>query len=493
MTLFLATTPLLVALIGIVGLKKPAKWVSVIALIYAFILSTFYFELDRTTAVDQTISGVIDGAKMVFMIWAAFLIMNMLLETGAMDKIKELIAALTSDKRKQIIVVSFCFGGFLEGVAGAGTPAAITAPFLVALGLAPFEAATAALIFNGIAASLGAAGLTTIGGFAQFLDVVDVLDIGMVTSLIHFFGALVAPLLVTFVIYGKKGFTKDLVCFSLFTGFFYGASMVVVATFIGAEFPTISAGVCSLIAACIYLQVIDKKTVIPKDFVFKLDSNHIKVNMKPVTALSPYLLLLVILPAVRFFGPDWLINLGFAVWIGLTITFVCFLGSFFLRATFRMPNYMWVSFKSVIAALIAISALTALSNLMKSAGMLSLIAVFLTETTGIFYPAVAVLIGSLGSFATGTTTGANIMFAPMHYEASKLLGISPATVFAANSTGGALGNMICTNNVVAVCTTVNIQKQEGVVMRKVFKPICVLWLIYGSLAMLYTYVIFPNL
>lgn len=493
--LFLAITPLLVVVVGIVGFKKPAMWVSLAALIYGFILSVFYFNLGQSSAVTQTTNGIISGTKMVFMIWAAFLIMNMLIRTGAMDKIKEVLADLTNDKRKQVIIVAFCFGGFLEGVAGAGTPAAIAAPFLVALGMTAIEAAAAALIFNGIAASLGAAGLTTIGGFAAFLEpgLVNELDIGMVTGCIHFFGALVAPLIVMYVLYGKKGFTKDIVAFSIFTGFFYGISLVLVGTFVGAAFPTIVAGVVSLIASIIYVKVFDKKTVIPEEFVFTIDSSLRKADMKPLTALSSYLLLLVILPIVRFFAPDWFIGLGFSVWIGLTIMFVCFLGSIILKSTSQMPSYMWVSFKSVISALVAMASLTALANLMQSAGMLTLIATALTSVVGPFYPAVAVIIGSLGSFVTGTTTGSNIMFAPMHYEASKLLGISTPVVFAASSTGGALGNMICTNNVVAVCTTVNIQKDEGFVMVKVFKPICILWALYGTLAMIYTYLIFPTL
>lgn len=84
------------------------------------------------------------------MIWSAFLILNMLINTGAMDKIKEIIANLTLDKRKQFIIIAFCFGGFLEGVAGAGTPAAIAAPFLVALGIPPVFAIVGALVFKDI-------------------------------------------------------------------------------------------------------------------------------------------------------------------------------------------------------------------------------------------------------------------------------------------------------------------------------------------------------
>lgn len=74
-----------------------------------------------------------------------------------------------------------------------------------ALGIPPVFAIVGALVFNGIAASLGAAGLTTIGGFAAFLDVVDVMDISKYTSFIHFFGALLAPILVLVIFVGEKG------------------------------------------------------------------------------------------------------------------------------------------------------------------------------------------------------------------------------------------------------------------------------------------------
>lgn len=161
----------------------------------------------------------------------------MLIHTGAMDRIKEIIAELTLDRRKQIIIVAFVWR-FLGRVAGAGTPAAVAGPFLMALGLPALEAATAALIFNGIAAALGAAGLTTIGGFSPYLSTqgaevvqemmntvpylakvaaptaIDVdatiMNISMATSFIQFFGALICPALVLFVLYGKKLLIKKL-------------------------------------------------------------------------------------------------------------------------------------------------------------------------------------------------------------------------------------------------------------------------------------------
>lgn len=222
--LFMAISPILIVMIGIVGLKKPATIVSAIALIYTIFVTMFYgnFKLENDVLFSETTKGIIEGAKMAFMIWSAFLILNMLINTGAMDKIKEIIVNLTLDKRKQFIIIAFCFGGFLEGVAGSGTPAAIAAPFLVALGIPPVFAIIGALVFNGIAASLGAAGLTTIGGFAAFLDVVDVMDISKYTSFIHFFGALLAPILVLVILWGKKALEKGIVKFALFLRFLYG-------------------------------------------------------------------------------------------------------------------------------------------------------------------------------------------------------------------------------------------------------------------------------
>ncbi len=493
LNLLLAISPIAIVMIGVVGLRKPATIVSVIALVYTIFLTILYhhYKMENAVVFSETTKGMIEGAKMVFMIWSAFLILNMLIHTGAMEKIKEIIADLTLDKRKQFIIIAFCFGGFLEGVAGAGTPAAIAAPFLVALGVPPVSAIVGALVFNGIAASLGAAGLTTIGGFAAFLDVVDVMDISMYTSFLHFFGALISPVLVLLILWGKRALDWGIVKFAFVTGFSYGAFMVLVATFVGAEFPSICAGLGSLIVAITYIKLFCKNEVIPEEHKYMVDASKEKSTMPAWKAVSAYVILLVALPAVRFFAPDWFIRLGFAVWIGITITCVCIISALILHDIHSMPKYMKVSFLSVFGALIAMASLVALSNLMKTSGMLSVIAKTISDVLGPIYPAVAVIIGSLGSFVAGTTTGSNILFAPMHYEACKILGFQIPLVFAAQSAGGALGNMICTNNVVAVCATVEFRGEEGTIMRKVFKPICILWTVYCLLALLYAYVLFP--
>lgn len=522
MDFLIALTPILIVIIGVVVLDKPAKWVSFLAAIYTILLSHFYYGVGVPDIWAQTKSGLGDGVKMVYMIFAAFLILNMLIHTGAMDKIKEIIAEFTTDRRKQVVIIAFCFGGFLEGVAGAGTPAAICAPFLMALGIPALQAASSALIFNGVAASLGAAGLTTFGGFSPFLsnpgagaveavasngiphvgpavatafDVnATILNVSMATACIQFFGALITPLLVIGLLFGRKALDREYVRFGLIVGLAYGLSLVLVGAFVGAEFPTITAGVVSLIVAIVYIRVFNKDFEPTGAYKYQPDLNSLKSDVGPVQALSTYMILLVLLPAVRFIFPeDFLRAIGFGTWIGTTIFVVCIIGSFILGSTRSMPQYIKTSFFSILPALMSMCSLLVLSNLMNTAGMLGILGTGLAHMAGKLYPAIAVIIGSLGSFVAGTTTGSNIMFAPMHFQVAHILSLSVPVLFAAQCAGGALGNMICTNNVVAVCATVDMKNQEGIVMKKVLLPITVLWIVYGALALLYAYVLMPNL
>ena len=52
--------------------------------------------------------------------------------------------------------------------------------------------------------------------------------------------------------------------------------------------------------------------------------------------------------------------------------------------------------------------------------------------------------------------------------------------------------MICPNNVIAVNATLELKNAEGIVMGRTIKAFLCLALVYVVLAMLYTYIVFPN-
>ena len=505
MDIFLSALPILVVLVGIIGLNKPAKIVAPIAFAVTFVIGMFYFGEGLDILWTNAWTGIVSGTKVVYMIMAAFCILNMLIETGAMDKIRELIISITDDKRKHVIIVAFGFGAFLEGCAGAGTPAAVAAPCLVGLGISPVFAVLSSLIANGIWSSWGAAGLTCSGGFAAMvvegrgaaynwpaLDSMSVSEIynmlSRATARVNAVGAFLCPWVITAVCYGKKGF-KGLVPFLFINSVVGAAAMIAVTHTIGFEFTSIISGLIIVAVDFIYLKAANLKT--PEEFVAAPPAD--KSPIPAWKAVFTYALLLVALPCARFgLEGTYLYSRGFAVWIGTTILVVCFIGSIVLGYTKSFHKCVAVSFKSVIGALIAMAFLSGLAEAMKSAGMLSILAKALAAVVGNGYPAAAVFIGCIGSFMTGTTLGSNIMFHPMHIEAAQILGISPAYTAAVNSSGGALGNMICPNNVIAVCATVNFQNQEGIIMRKVVPALVVLMIAEMIAALLYIQVIFPG-
>lgn len=138
--------------------------------------------------------------------------------------------------------------------------------------------------------------------------------------------------------------------------------------------------------------------------------------------------------------------------------------------------------------------LLVVSYIMQSAntGMMNLLASDIASVVGRFYPAAAVLIGASGSFITGTGLGSNIMFADMHIQAAEALGMNPITVFAGQNAGASLGNLICPNNTVAACATVDQIGNENQVMKRTLPAFAVILVIYMVLTMLYTCVLFPT-
>ena len=216
-----------------------------------------------------------------------------------------------------------------------------------------------------------------------------------------------------------------------------------------------------------------------------------------------YIYMLFLLPIVRYGVPaiwpetgfGFLCTFGYIFWVDCVIMLCGLLGAATLHVKkdelfeiFRMTA------KNVVPVLITMGSLLVMAYIMQSAttGMMSLIAGDIAALAGTLYPAAAVLIGSLGSFITGTGLGSNIMFAGMHTEAAAALGMNPITVFAGQNAGASLGNLICPNNTVAACATVGEVGNENKVMSKTLVAFAIVLAEYMVLTMVYTLVLFPN-
>jgi len=96
--------------------------------------------------------------KIAWIVLAAVFLYDISVETGQFEVMKESIAAITADRRLQVLLVAFCFGAFIEGAAGFGAPVAIAGAFMIGLGFRPFRAAALNLIANTAPVAWGAIG-----------------------------------------------------------------------------------------------------------------------------------------------------------------------------------------------------------------------------------------------------------------------------------------------------------------------------------------------
>ena len=139
----MALSPIIVVLVGILGFHQSAKKVAPVALIWTLVLAFTYFNItgasfkENVSVYDALLwKGIKEGLKIVLMVFGAFVILNLLRDTGAINEVKGAIARISDDRRVQVVIVGMMLPIFLEGAAGAGSPAAIAAPFLVALAFA---------------------------------------------------------------------------------------------------------------------------------------------------------------------------------------------------------------------------------------------------------------------------------------------------------------------------------------------------------------------
>ena len=504
----MAISPIILVLVGILILKKPAMKVAPVALIWTMLLAFTYFNINSLTFKENVVvldallwKGIKEGFKIVLMVFGAFVILNTLKYTSAIEDVKNTVARLSGqDRRVQLIVIGMMVPIFLEGAAGAGAPAAIAAPFLVALGFDPITAIAVALLGDATPCSWGGAGLTTINGGASLVEAgisTNALNSAMVGR-IHMFGAMIIPFIMVAIAFGRKGF-KGIVPYLCYAGVTTGTVMFLLSNFVGPEVTSMGTGLISILLSVAYVKFVPIKT--PEEYTYKIDKNS-KAKYSAFRAMSPYIYMLVLLPAVRYGVPAFVENgfalmctFGYIVWVDVVILICGVLGAMTLSVKRKeLFEIFKGTAKGVVPVLITMGSLLVLSYIMQaeSTGMMSLIANDIAGLAGMLYPAAAVFIGSLGSFMTGTGLGSNIMFAGMHTEAATALGMNPMTVFAGQNAGASLGNLICPNNTVAACATVGEVGNESKVMFRTLPAFAIILVEYMILATVYTVVLFPN-
>ena len=529
----IAFIPIIVTVVLMVAFNWPAKRALPLAWILACVIAFAVWKMDIHAMAAYTITGFLSAFETLVIIFGAILIMNTLKRSGAMSAINGMFKGVTKDARILAIIIGWVFGAFIEGAAGFGTPAALAAPLLISVGFPPLAAAIVALICNSTPVCYGAVGTPTNTAFATVKDAVaaggadpDTWKMALtkwsaISMAVGAFFIVFVAVCVLVKLFGKnKSFKDALPCipFIIFTVAVFDIIYLLIATFIGPELVSLVAAVITLFvsigaAKAGFLQPKETWTFTPEEtwdrsWLSTTEVPEPKVSDMPLLkAFTPYIIIIAILVATRVcqnVGMGWAsamkaftigtgksgvilgLNWNWAIlWNpGVIFIIVALLTIVIQGMKGSEVSGAWKDTgKQVSGAAIALLFGVAMVNIFRytnvssdvmDGSMLLIMARGLAALAGKAYVIVAPLIGVLGAFMSGSNTVSNTLFSSLQFETATILAMPQVFIVALQNNGGAIGNMVCVNNVVSACATTGTIGNEGKIIRTNIVP-CIIY------------------
>lgn len=164
-----AVVPILLAGVLLVGFRVAAKWAMPAVYVAAVVLTWSLWRVDARHIVASSIQGLFITFDIVFIIFGAILLLKALERSGGVAAIRRSFHGISDDRRVQVVIVAWLFGSFIEGAAGFGTPAAVAAPLMVALGFPATSAVMLGMMIQSTAVTFGAVGTPILIGVTDGL------------------------------------------------------------------------------------------------------------------------------------------------------------------------------------------------------------------------------------------------------------------------------------------------------------------------------------
>ncbi|MET4618160.1 lactate permease [Stenotrophomonas sp. 2619] len=498
----LAALPVLVFLLALTVLRLKGLTAALLAVLVSALVSSLVFGMPLDMLVGAALLGIANGVFPIsFIVLMAVWLYKLAIRSGKFEVIRGSIATISEDQRIQVLLIAFCFGGFLEGAAGFGVPIAICAALLVELGFRPLKAAMLCLVANGAAGAYGAIGIPVLVGAQQ--GGVGLGEMSQMLIPLVQLCALLLPAVLVLLLDGWRGVRETWPVLLVVGGVFSGtqtlvlyllgpelvdiigplAAMGSLAAFMQvwrprriyreAQAPPVSSQRWSLkqvllawspfyiLTATILVWSLPAfKALFAADGALGATVLHLPVSLldQRIQELPPLVAVAHTLPAVWTVG--WLNASGTAILIAALLTVVLSpkLG---LRAAgeelAQTSREMWKPLATV-ALVMAVAYITNYS------GASSTIGLALAQAGGVF-PALAPVIGWTGVFITGSVVNSNTLFAHLQAVTAAQIGVSPALLVAANTAGGVMAKLVSPQSIAIAAAAVKLVGQESAIMR----------------------------
>lgn len=480
----LAALPLLLVLYLMIGRNwggskaGPAGWLA------AILVALIFFGANGLLLVVAFGRALLLSLYVLYIIWMALLLYNVVNEAGAIEVIGQELPAFAPDRPGQALLLAWVFGSFLQGASGFGVPAAVVAPLLVGLHFEANVAAAVALLGHGWAVTFGSLG-------SSFLALIAATGLPGETfaseaALLLAVACLGSGLGVLLTAGGREGFRKRWPFLLGLTAVMGGVQWALAVSGLWT-LAAFGAGMAGLLVAVL-------------DFRFSIfDLGFLRGRggeregtaavrwERLVPAFVPYAILVAVIVSGQLVLGDRLdlvvLNLNFpavetgygwrvAPGAGRSISLFGHAGALLLYAS--LLSFLWYRYRGTLApghrydggviarktvkrsvkSTISIITLVSMAVTMQHAGMTQLLAQALSNT-GALFPFLSPFIGALGAFMTGSNTNSNVVFGSLQQQTALALNISVALTLAAQTAGGAIGSIFAPAKVVVGASTVS--------------------------------------
>ncbi|MFF4597195.1 L-lactate permease [Amycolatopsis sp. NPDC001319] len=533
----LAALPIIVLLVALGVVKLSAHLSAALALVTALGVALLLYRMPVGLALDSAVMGVVFGVWSVA--WIAFHAVyfhNVTVTTGRFDSIKRVLAGFSEDRRLQALLIAFSFGALLEGVAGGGSPIAITAAMMAALGFPPVKAVVLALLANTAPVAFGGLGnplivLGRLTGPIMHLKPEDAT--AAFSSMVGRQVPFLAVIIPAFLIVVLAGWKKMLEVWPavVTAGLAFALTQFAASNYISASLVDVLAALAAMAALYVLTRFWQPKTVwrFAGEEPVKTSASlgAAKAERGALYAWTPYVILILAIFLSRIgtiFAhlPVWLdltkllhkADWVFA-WPGLhnhviqhapitpkdtpyaatfTVDFLFSPGTVALIAAviagFAMgarPKQLVRTYRATLHqmrwALATIFMILAIAFVMNYSGATQTLGLALA-TTGVLFPIFSAYIGWLGVFLTGSDASTNSLFGPMQVISAQQLHLNPVLAGATNTSGGVMGKMISPQNLSIGATAIGQSGKEGSLLRQTFLWSLALTAVVGVISLL---------
>lgn len=515
MDVLLALLPILTLIVLMGVFKVPGDRSSLITLIVTIVIAVWYFGQPLQQTGLSFFYGTLKAlVPILLIILMAIYSYNVLLHTGKIEVLKAQFSSISSNKCIQVLLITWGFGGLLEGMAGFGTAVAIPAAILISLGFKPVFSALVSLIANSVPTAFGAVGVPVIV-LAQetSLDVMKVAP--AVVAQLAVTMILVPIVIAQLTVPGKKALPRNILIGTVI-GAVSLAVQYLAARYIGPETPAILGSAAAIAVIILLGRILDRRTRTASEKIENIDEAHTRTanediahstaqntehdNSRTTATLSTrrhstkeilqawavYALIMLLilltsplLPLKDILAPVAETSIGFNIggetrtwsvqWLiqgGLLLFIGSFAGGLLQGGKAGgLLRLLWKSTVQLKKTFITVICLVGFSSIMETSGMINTLAVALATATGALYPLFAPAIGAIGTFLTGSDTSANILFGKLQAGVAEHIGADPVWISASNTAGATGGKIISPQSIAIATSACGQQGQEGRILK----------------------------